>query len=502
MIELRTYQRDAVERLRALVRGLPEPRRVVLQAETGAGKTLMALEPIRCCYELGRRALFVCRGRELVLQCSRALDGWGIPHGVIMSGRGFTPAPVQVASKDTFVSWFLRSDGAELPPADLLVIDECHESMARWWRELIERYRRAVVLGLSATPARGDGRGLGDLYGGMVCAIPMSALIAGGYLVPTRVFAPHRPDLSGVPVRKGEFVKKALARRMHQPKLVGDVVAHWKDLGEDRQTIVYATNVDHSLDLCQKFTDAGVRSEHLDGETPPEQRDAILRRLADGSTRVVCNVGVLVQGVDIPVVSCGVLACPTRSFIKYRQACGRLKRPHPEKTRSILLDHSGCVFLHEVLPDDDVSWSLEATRPAHQAPPGEPKPPAPICCPNCHAVFRKKPACPNCGHKLARKPRETAAPGGEGGKLVEVTAGGPASAEAALEDRRRWWHRCLGICANTGRRCGAAAVMYKDKFGAWPDAKELPNVPSYDEAKLPVSERFPQYVRRREHAGT
>jgi superfamily II DNA or RNA helicase len=458
----------------------------------------MALWPIHSCYQRGKRALFVARGRELVNQFCGHLKSLGVPHGVIMRGKPTNlEAPVQVASKDTLVSWAMRRQEIDLPSADLVVIDECHESLALCWQALIKYYHAATVIGLTATPTRSDGRGLGDLYGGMVEAIPTSQLIAGGFLVPTKVYAPYKPDLKGVPTSNGDYAPGALSTRMNRPQLVGDIVDHWKRLGQDRQTIVWASGIDHSIAIRDQFVKAGIKAEHLDGETDTDLRDAMLERLASGETRIVCNYGVLVQGVDIPVVGCGVLARPTKSFIKYRQAIGRLKRPFPGKEYAILLDHAGCVHTHG-MPDNDVKWSLDTSQRIQDVLKDKRKSgevAEPITCPQCFAVFTASRICPECGRELVRRGKARVA---EQGMLHEINQQDQPNPAMTWESKIRYWHHCLAVMAHKGRTAGAAAHMFRGKFGDWPN--NIDPQPRKMEWRLKVADLYPQYLRGRQPA--
>src|SRR5262249_53683452 len=211
-----------------------------------------------------------------------------------------TPRPaerVQVASIATLWVRAMRTKTMSLPPAQLILIDEAHHTPARTYQKLIEAYPDAVVIGLTATPCRGDGRGLGSIYKLMIEGPQVPDLIAQGYLVRSRVYAPVTPNLKGVKVRARDYVEEQLAGRMDDSKLIGDIVTHWHKFAERRHTVVFAVNVAHSLHLRNEFVRSGARAEHLDGETPEPERNAILGRLASGETEVVCNCMVLTEGL-------------------------------------------------------------------------------------------------------------------------------------------------------------------------------------------------------------
>src|SRR6516162_8899478 len=186
---------------------------------------------------------------------------------------------------------------------------------------------------------------------------PVAELIKAGYLVPTRVYAPYRPDLSGVRVERGDYVENQLAERMDKQQLVGDIATHWLRLAKRRPTVAFATSVGHSVHLRNQFRASGVLAEHIDGSTPVEERDRTLARLAAGTVEVVCNYMVLTEGWDQPKVSCLVLARPTKHMGLYRQMVGRVLRPAPGKADALILDHAGAVFEHGFV-DEPVIWTL------------------------------------------------------------------------------------------------------------------------------------------------
>src|SRR5262249_18449820 len=166
-------------------------------------------------------------------QTSKKLYACGISHGVIKAG--FTPRPmerVQVASVQTLWARAMRTQTMTLPPAKLILVDEAHHVVARTYQKLIEAYPNAVVIGLRATPCRGDGRGLGSIFTLMIECPQVAELIEKGFLVRSRCYAPVTPNLRGVRVRAGDYVEEQLAARMDDAKLIGDIVTHWHKFGE------------------------------------------------------------------------------------------------------------------------------------------------------------------------------------------------------------------------------------------------------------------------------
>jgi Type III restriction enzyme, res subunit len=277
MTTLRPYQVDAVAGLEEVTAA---HRRAILVAPTGSGKTVIASEVIKRAAEQYKRVLFLAHRREIILQTSAKLTAHGVRHGVIMAGVDPRPMEaVQVASIDTLLVRGVRSKAMELPPADLIVFDEAHRSRGRTREHLISLYPDATLLGMTATPCRGDGRGLGNMFDTMVETPQVRELIDQGCLVPSRVYAPVDPDLRGVRTEKGDYVINQLATRMNTDALVGDIVEQWLKHGEGRRTVAFAVDIAHSVHIAREFVNAGVRAEHLDGSTPIAEREAILARL-------------------------------------------------------------------------------------------------------------------------------------------------------------------------------------------------------------------------------
>ena len=338
-------------------------------------------------------------------------------------------------------------------------------------RKIIDLYPNAIIIGLTATPCRGDGRGLGGFFQTMVECPSVAALISAGYLVGTRVYAPTIPDLKGVRVKMGDYVESQLAEQMDKPKLTGDIIGHWHKLAQRRPTVVFATNVSHSVHIRDEFRNSGVICEHLDGSTPVEDRDAILSRLARGEVEIVTNCAVLTEGWDCPSVSCLVLARPTKSIGLYRQMVGRCLRPSPGKDHALILDHAGATFAHG-FAEDDVVWTLQeddkAVNVSHARRGSSPGMPKLVQCPECMAVMFEGRGCQSCGWRP--RPRAQAV-NVRDGVLGEV--GRDREAHAKPENRRLFYCRLLWIARDRSYREGWAAHQYKRKFGAWPKWKGL-----------------------------
>jgi len=204
---LRPYQSDTINNLRESMKA--GFRRIVLQLPTGGGKTRIAAEVIRMANDKRNRTLFLAPRRELITQACAALVRQGLRPGVIMAGEPRDlGADVQVASFDTLHARAIRSHRMAMPEADLVIVDEAHLSIAESRKTIIEHYADARIVGLTATPARGDGRGLGEIYEDLVIGPSVAHLVDEGFLVPLRYFAPTAPDLAHLRMnRDGDYAE-------------------------------------------------------------------------------------------------------------------------------------------------------------------------------------------------------------------------------------------------------------------------------------------------------
>jgi DNA repair protein RadD len=466
-MDLYPFQTDTIAQVEARIAA--GTRRLITPLPTGAGKTVIAAEMIAQAVARGERVLFLVHRRELTKQSSAKLFKAKVDHGIVQAGFPERPGErVQVASIATLYTRAIKSRSREMPSASLIIVDEAHHARARTWKRIIDHYPDAVVIGLTATPARHDGKGLGNIFEEIIQPVTVRDLTPQ-YLVPAITYAPVTPDLKGIRVERGDYVESELAERMNTQKLVGDIVEHVHKIGMGRRTVVFATSVAHSVHVRDELRRSGLRAEHLDGTTPLEERDLILAELANGFVDVVTNCGVLTEGWDCPEVSRIVLARPTRSFVLYRQMIGRALRLSPDtgKEDAIILDHAGAVFQHGFI-DDPIEWTLSEDRraenQAHSAR-GQYNAPGLTTCPECHAVrFQGKP-CPVCGWRPVAKPRHVEIVDGE---LGEVGRDRNAKSDWTADERLAFYRQLMGIAQQRNHRFGWAAHKFKEKFGAFP----------------------------------
>jgi DNA repair protein RadD len=494
---LRDYQHDAVERIRAAI--LDGQCRILLTLPTGGGKTVIAAELIQTYVQDSKPVLIIVHREELLGQMAEKLDALGIDYGIIKAGHPTRPeAPVQIASIQTLHRRAVQSSKMEMPPADLVVFDEAHHCLANTWFDVVEHYTNAgaVIFGMTATPCRGDGRGLGNVFEILIEGPTVARLTAEGWLVPATLFAPHRPDLKGVRLVAGDYNEGQLADVMNQQKLVGDVVLHYFKINCDRRpTVVFAVNVAHAVSLRDAFRDSSVLAEVVTGATPLDERRAILAKLERGEIDVVVNCAVLTEGWDSPAVSCLILARPTKSLGLFRQMVGRVLRPHPGKTDALVIDHAGAVHEHG-RPEDDIEWTLHQDRRARNKSHASRQAQSArelLACPECTAIRTAGEPCPACGWRPKLKAKEVEVAAGD---LVKIEPGKPQQKQEYTSAEKEAWHRQLTwIGRERQYKPGWPAVQYKEKFGGWPASRHVsPMVPS-PEVRRWVKSRMIAYAK-------
>lgn len=437
--------------------------------------------------------MFLAHRRELVNQCSKKLTNFGVDHGILMSGEfPYGATDVQVASIDTLRARCLNTDKLPMPRADVLIIDEAHRSLAATYIKVIRAYPQAVVLGLTATPIRSDGKGLGHIYEDMVQCPSISQLIALGHLVRPRTCAPTIPDLTGVPIKKGDYDAAALDAAMNKRRLVGDIITHWARFAIDRPTIVFASGVKHSIHLADEFRKIGVAAAHIDGNTTVVERKQIISDLEEGKIQVICNYAVLTEGFDQPKLSACILARPTKNMGLYLQMAGRTLRPASNKKDSLIIDHSGNVYEHGFVQDDhdwilEVGRALESTPKERQEKFDEAKP---ITCVNCTEVYTGQLACPSCGHVPKRKGKHVESLSGELMELREDKRRSAKKRKYTMEEKSEFYWMLLQYADTHGKSKGWAAHTYRRKFEVWPNQIS-------DEGRVDPSMEVLAYIRSR-----
>lgn len=480
MIELRDFQVQAIDDL--TTEAAQGKRRLLLVAPTGSGKTIIASKIIGHARSNGHKVLFLAHRRELVSQASEKLTRMGIDHGIMMSGEPYDPTHgVVVSSLQTLHAWTIRRQKESLPPADLVVFDECHHLFSSsTWQRIVESYPQSHVLGLTATPINRRGEGMQHCFDAMVKAPSISQLTNHGFLVPARYFVPSTPDLAKIRIQAGDYNEAQLAERMDQPKLIGDIVENWVRICPDRKTLGFATGIKHSIHLAEAFRSIGVRAAHIDGNTPSEERDRIVRDFKEGDLQQLWNCAVFTEGFDCPEATALVFARPTKSLGLYLQVAGRVLRPSQGKRDCVIVDHAGVYAEHGPVAQE-WPWELEygekktigemmRSRRENKR--------VDLTCSRCKMVFSGSLTCPNCGERISIKGRHMET---WEAYLQELDAD-EQERKPILADRNTWCAMLLHYARARGKKDGFAWYKCQEKFGSAPrDWKRLtPIAPSVE----------------------
>jgi superfamily II DNA or RNA helicase len=431
VIPLRDYQQNAIIDCRAAMR---QHDKILLVAPTGTGKTRMAAAITEAAVGKGSRVTTLAHRTELIDQMASTLAGYGLDVGVIAAGsrmRANPDALVQAASIQTLLA---RPDS--LPHCDLLIVDEAHhmsEEGAPEFTGLLKRLECRKALGLTATPERGDGAGLGPKWEHIVESITTREAMAQGYLVPCDVVAPDAV------LERGRLAMEPLvAYRMH---------------AMGRQGFLFARSVNRALEYAEEFSSAGVKSRCIHAGTPQDERLETLAGFRAGDVRVITNIYVMTEGVDLPAASVCIVATTIGSMGGYIQRVGRVLRTAPGKSDALLIDLVGCKHIWGN-PEDERLYSLEGRGIRKAA----------MLCAVCKKAIEEYP-CPNCGYQpQASEGAEDAPDEITHDPLVRYARKRAEVDEAREATLERWYLHAL----IKGWKTGSAAHKYQVVYGEWP----------------------------------
>ena len=471
-IVLYGWQGEAVERLRDNIRkGI---RRQILSAPTGSGKTEIAGHMIDKARGKGTKCLFVVDRESLIEQTSRRFTAHGIPHGIIQAThwRHRPHEYVQICSVQTL----MRRGWPE--GYSLIFIDEAHSQYA----STVERMKEGdcYVVGLTATPFT---KGLGLHYEDVVTVRTTNQLIAEGKLCDFRIFAPSQPDMSGAKKdRFGEWTRGEAEKR--SLPIVGDIVQQYLRHADGRKFIAFGATIKHCEEIHKQLAAAGIEVRLYTANTPDEERKEILRdfRGSKSPIRGLVSVAALAKGFDEASVDVIIIARPLRkSLAEHIQILGRGLRRDPENPakQCLILDHAGnCLrfwdrmhdFFENGAPPLDMGEKPEKSEKKEEKEEVSAKQ-----CPECKALHKPMPKCPECGHEYPRRSGITHVEG----ELVELGV----TRNAPLVDKQAVYSQLIQIAADRKYNQGWAKWMYREKFGVWPRGVDAVPAPVTQEVR-------------------
>lgn len=396
-----------------------------------SGKTFMAEMVIRRVRGDSKTVTFFAHTQEIILQTAKRLRAVFPRVGVVMASEPLDPdAPIQVATVQTC----LARD--YFPASDYVILDECHHFAADDWSQLLTHYESAHVLGLTATPQRGDGRPLGDIFAWLVIAAKYSELIADGHIVACKAYQPP------------EIMVKGIAC---------DPLKAWQRYGENSLTFGFANSVKNAEKFALAFRDAGIPSAAITAETHKGTRKTIIGRFSRGDVRVLWSVNALTEGVDVPEARCGIFAQAFQKAGRYMQAGGRLLRAFPGKEHAIIIDLTGATLIHG-LPTEDREYSLDGAGMKRTAE-------APLKnCLKCGAtILAAYPVCPECDFVFPKSQAQEIKIYSY--ELREVYAGNATNPDA----KRKEFARLLQFSADRSWSVEWCVKQYRQLFQEQPD---------------------------------
>lgn len=431
MIQLRPFQEIAK---RKVYEAWKIYNNVLLQLPTGAGKTVIAADIIR---EHAGPTVAIAHRQEIVSQISMAFARNNLRHRVIGPeaivhacrnqhlselGKNYIDgtSSLAVAGVDTLIRatpapWFNS--------VTLVFQDESHHQLKdNKWGKAYKMFPNARLLGVTATPCRADGKGLGLHHDGffetLITGPTGRELIDAGWLTDYKIYCPPSDlILNGVPISaNGDYSPPKLSTAVHKSHIVGDVVKHYLKWAEGKRGIAFSVDVKAAVEQAAAFRAAGVKAEVVSAKTPDSLRASLLRQFRNGSIHILCNVDLFGEGMDVPAVEVVIMARPTASYVLYAQKFGRALRILEGKSHAIIIDHVGNVQRHG-LPDGYKVWSLDRRdRKSNNT-----KSEIPIkTCAACLAAYQAlSAACPYCGYRHV--PSNRSSPEFVDGDLFELS---------------------------------------------------------------------------------
>lgn len=355
MYQLRQYQIDLIDKIyKSWAQG---NRRVMAQLSTGGGKSVCLSAIVQNFHnDRGAKCLVLAHRTELIEQLVEKLESIvNEPCGVIKSGiRADYSRDIQVGSVQS-----MKSRMAGLPKFDLIVIDECHHCTSASYLNVLNHYPNARVLGVTATPIRLDGKGFRGVFDDLICGVTTQDLIEMGSLSQYKYYACEKPmSVLGLKKRGGDFKAEEIEQQNPIEIVANQVYESYHRHLRDKQAVIFATSVAHSIAITEHLRSTGITAHHLDGMSPTDERRSAMELFRNREIQILSNCSLFDEGLDIPSIDGVILARPTASLSRFLQMVGRSLRPCEGKQRAILIDLADNYERHG-MPDDDRNWTLD-----------------------------------------------------------------------------------------------------------------------------------------------
>lgn len=419
-MKLRPHQEQGESEIRSSFR---EFKCVLFVGPTGVGKTNLFCSIAKQAAVKGSRIIIIAHRQELINQISQTLSDWGVDHGII--NPQFTPdyrKLVQVASVQTLLSRLKNKIPEQYRKFNLVIQDECHHLVeANTFGKVYGLLGRPRILGVTATPERADGKGLGVSAGGvfetMIEVICVRELMDQGFLSRAKVFAPPSGiDLSEIKTKMGDYDKQALAAQIDKPHILGDAVAHYQRICPGVPAIAFGISIEHCEHIAAQFREAGFNFQVIDGTMDSAKRKSLIKGLGREIQGLV-SADLISEGTDIPGVTAAIFLRPTQSLGLYIQQAGRALRTvfgagydlstqegrlaaiaNGPKPNAFIIDHVGNTLRHGLI-DMPREWSLEGRKKKGGKKKDQDEEKIELKqCDKCFTVHAPAPICPHCGY--------------------------------------------------------------------------------------------------------
>ena len=285
------------------------------------------------------RVMFLIHRKEVLDQAVKTFRNQGVNPDLLTAGM------VQTLTR--------RVD--KLPIPNVILVDEAHHALAKSYQRILKQFPKAIVLLFTATPHRTGRTQLDQIADDIIVGQSIHELTDKGFLAPFRYFQPPNDFDSKLLKRSstGDFTNESMQEAM-STKIFGHIVKQYKRIADGMQAVVYTYSIDSAVEIARKFNSEGISAVEVDGTTPKEKRDLAVRKFREQEIKILVNVNLFTEGVDLPNVDCVIMARPTASLALYLQFSMRCLNPRPGKT-AIIIDHANN-FKQFGYPDDDRDW--------------------------------------------------------------------------------------------------------------------------------------------------
>lgn len=334
------------------------------------------------------RVMFLIHRKEVLDQAIKTFNEQGVNPDLLTAGM------VQTLTR--------RVD--KLPIPNVILVDEAHHALAKSYQRILSKFSKAIVLLFTATPHRTGRAQLDQIADDIIVGQSIHELTEKGFLAPFRYFQPPNDFNRNLLKRSstGDFTNESMQEAM-STKIFGHIVKQYKRIANGMQAVVYTYSVDSAIKIANEFNSEGISAIEVDGTTSKEKRDLAVQKFREQEIKILVNVNLFTEGVDLPNVDCVIMARPTASLALYLQFSMRCLNPRPGKT-AIIIDHANN-FKTFGYPDDDRDWK-KAIKSGRQKSKSLLKDPglSIVTCDYCFAVVRasevKDGKCPICGKPI------------------------------------------------------------------------------------------------------